>query len=239
MQVRYKQAVLGGLWTILQPLATMVVFTLFLGKMGTGAATNVPYPLFVLSGLLPWIFFSNAIGDVSQSVVGSQNLVTKVYFPRLIIPIGAVGASLVNLLVSFGLLVVFMLYYAVMPGWGLMLLPVLVLLLVLAVLGLGTLLSALMVAYRDFRHVVPSMLQTWMFATPCIYMRTDLLVNSRSYHVLPLNPAYGLVANFRAAVLGLPLDGYALGVSTIVTLTLLIVGCYYFRKVEGSFADII
>jgi lipopolysaccharide transport system permease protein len=239
VKVRYKQAVLGAAWAVLQPLATMIVFSLFFRRLGTENPQDVPYSLFVLSGLLPWTFFANAISSAGQSVVGSQNLVTKVYFPRLLIPAGAVGAGLVDLGASALLLSGCMLYQGVLPGWGLLLLPVLVAGLVLAALGVGSLLSALMVAYRDFRYVVPFLVQIWMFATPSIYLQAQSDLVTRWQTLLPLNPAYGLIANFRAAALGRPLDLYSLAVSGGVSILLFVVGCFYFRRVERSFADII
>src|SRR5262249_9050031 len=159
---------------------TMVVFSLFFGRLAEMPTGGVPYPLFVFAGLLPWFFFSNAISSASQSVVGNQNLVTKIYFPRLIIPMGAVGAGVVDFLVSFAMLLVMMFFYLVtgrlrvVPGWGLLMVPMLAFGLVIAALGIGTLLSALTVAYRDFRYVVPFMVQLWMFATPAIYMQANL-----------------------------------------------------------------
>jgi lipopolysaccharide transport system permease protein len=241
VKVRYKQTVLGAAWAVLQPLATMVVFTLFIGRMA-GAAEQIkdyPYPLFVFAGLLPWTFFANAISSSGQSVIGSQNLVTKVYFPRLIIPMGAVGAGLVDFAVAFVMLLVMMLGYGVLPGWSLLLVPMLLLLLVLTALGMGALLSALTVAYRDFRYVVPFTVQLWMFATPCIYLDASQAVGPRGQLLLPLNPAYGLVYNFRQAMLGGAFNWYALAVSGAIGVALLVLGCAYFRRVERSFADII
>jgi lipopolysaccharide transport system permease protein len=238
IKVRYKQAVLGGAWAVLQPLATMMVFSLFFRRLGEGTPPGIPYSLFVFAGLLPWIFFANAVNSAGQSVIGSQNLVTKIYFPRLLIPAGAAGAGLVDLAVSSLLLVPLMLYNGVLPGWGVLLLPVLVAGLMLAALGVGTLLSALIVAYRDFRYVITFLVQLWMFATPSVYMQTDS-IHSRWQALLPLNPAYGLIANFRAAALGLPFDYYSLAVSGAVGVVLFVVGCFYFRRVERSFADVI
>jgi lipopolysaccharide transport system permease protein len=237
--VRYKQTVLGVAWAVLQPLATMIVFSIFFGRIASAAKTEVPYPLFVFAGLLPWTFFANAIGSAGQSLVGNQNLVTKVYFPRLIIPAGAVGAGLVDLAISFGLMLLLMLYYGVTPGPGLILILPLTLGLVTAALGVGTLLSALTVKYRDFRHAVPFMVQLWMFATPTIYLQAGDLVGPRLRLLLPLNPAYGLISAFRWAALGGPLDAYALVVSLVVSLALLLTGCLYFRRVESGFADVI
>jgi lipopolysaccharide transport system permease protein len=239
IKVRYKQTVLGATWAILQPFATMVVFSLFFGRVAEMPTGGISYPLFVFAGLLPWFFFANAITSASQSVVGSQNLVTKVYFPRLIIPLGAVGASLVDFVVAFGMLLVMMAYFAVAPTWGLLMVPVLSFVLLIAATGMGTLLSALTVAYRDFRYVVPFGVQLWMFATPSIYLDAVHAVGPNGQAILPLNPAYGLIVNFRAAVLGGPFDWYALGVSSAVSFGLLLLGCLYFRRVERSFADII
>lgn len=237
IKVRYKQTVLGASWALLQPLAMMVVFTLFLGRVvGTGG--DVPYPLYVFTGLLPWLLFSSAVTSAANSVVGNQNLVTKVYFPRLLVPLSAVGTAVIDFLVAAGLLGVLMAWYGVAPGWTILLAPAIVALLVLAAFGVGTLLAALTVTYRDFRHVVPFAVQLWMFATPCIYLGAEALgPNARAW--LPLNPAFGLIDNFRRAVLGSPLDLYGLSVSASVALFLLLIGCAYFRRVERSFADVI
>src|SRR5688572_1157142 len=191
VKVRYKQTVLGALWAILQPLATMIVFSLFFSRIAQPATDGPPYPLFVLAGLLPWFFFSNAVSSASQSIVSNQSLVTKIYFPRLMIPMGAVAAGLVDFGISLGLLLAMMAIYGVMPGWGLALVPVIIALLVLASLGVGTLLSALTVAYRDVRHVVPFLVQLWMFATPAIYLSSGDAISGRYSWLLPLNPAHG------------------------------------------------
>jgi lipopolysaccharide transport system permease protein len=195
--------------------------------------------LFVLVGLIPWFLFSNTITSASQSVISSQSLITKVYFPRLLIPLGAVGPHLVDGLIAFGMLLVMMVCYGVLPGWGLFLAAVLLLGMVLAALGVGILLSALTVAYRDFRYVVPFMVQLWMFATPTVYLQADTAIGPRGRLLLPLNPAHGLILNFRAAALGGEFDLYALGVSGAVSLVLLVIGCLYFRRVERGFADTI
>jgi lipopolysaccharide transport system permease protein len=239
VKVRYKQTVLGAAWAVLQPFATMLVFSLFLGRLMSSSQGDVPYPLFVLAALVPWTFFANAISSAAQSVVLSQTLVTKVYFPRIMIPMGAVAATLVDLVIAIGLLLGMMLYYHVRPDWHGLFMPLLTLGLLIVSLGIGALLAALTVAYRDFRHVIPFMIQLWMFATPNIYMRTEQVVSARWLRWLPLNPAYGLIANFRAAALGQPLDLYSLGVSGGVSIVLLVAGCLYFRRVERTFADII
>jgi lipopolysaccharide transport system permease protein len=218
----------------------MVVFTLFVGRLVGVAPDGIPYPLFVFAGLLPWTFFSNSIASAANSVVGNQNLVTKVYFPRLSIPISAAGVSLVDFAVAFGMLVILMVYFSVVPGWSAIFAPVILVLLATAALGIGILLAALTVAYRDFRHVVPFMIQLWMFATPSIYLPPDSSAISDGLRMwLPLNPAYGLIANFRAALFGGSFDLYALAVSGAVSVIAFVAGCAYFRRVERQFADII
>jgi lipopolysaccharide transport system permease protein len=239
VKVRYKQTVLGAAWAVLQPLATMIVFAVFLGRMAGVATSDVPYPLFVFAAMLPWTFFANAVTSAGNSVVSNQNLVTKVYFPRLLIPMSAVGAGLVDFAVAFVMLAGLMLYYGVLPGWQIVLAPLLVLLMTIAALGAGTLLSALTVAYRDVRYAVQFGVQLWMFATPCIYLNPETALGPNARLLLPLNPAYGLVLNFRQAMLGGALDWYALAVSGAVSVALLMLGCLYFRRVERSFADII
>lgn len=238
VKVRYKQTVLGAAWAVLQPLAMMAVFSFFLARVAVSRSSDVPYPLYAFSGLLPWTFFANAITSSSNSLVGSQNMISKVYFPRMLVPMGTIGAGLVDFAIASMILILMMVGYGRAPGVGIVLTPVLVLLTVLTALGVGTLLSALTVAYRDFRYVVPFMVQFWLFATPTVYMQADAL-GPRSQAILPLNPAFGLIDNFRRATLGMPLDGYSLVVSGAVGIGLLVVGCLYFRRVESSFADII
>src|SRR5262245_1737165 len=238
VKVRYKQTVLGAAWAILQPFAQMVILSIFFGRMAELPTAGIAYPLFVFAGLLPWTFFSTSVASAGGSVVGNQNLITKIYFPRLFIPASAIGVGLVDFAVAFGMLIVIMLYYQSVPTLSLLATPILMLGLALAALGVGTLLSALTVAYRDFRYVVPFLVQIWMFATPTVFMDSSAM-GPRWQTVLPLNPAQGLIANFRAAALGQPLDWYALGVSLSVTAALLVGSCLYFRRVERTFADII
>jgi lipopolysaccharide transport system permease protein len=240
VMVRYKQTVLGAAWAVLQPLSTVIVFAFFLGRLGGISDGIKHYPLFVLAGILPWTFFANAVSNAGNSVVANQHLVSKIYFPRLIIPVSSVGACLFDFLISLALLAVLMAWYGAAPGWSVLLAPVIMLLLTVTALGVGTLLSALIVAQRDFRYVLAFAVQLWMFATPCIYLRQTAL-GPISRLVLPLNPAYGLLLNFRLAVLNDPqgLDWYALGVSSAVGLVLLLGGWFYFRRVERTFADVI
>lgn len=238
VKVRYKQTVLGAAWAILQPFAQMVVLSIFFGRMVDMPTGGIPYPLFAFAGLLPWTFFSNAVASSANSVVGNQNLITKVYFPRLFVPASAIGVGLVDFCIAFGMLFVLMLYYGVTPGLTILLTPLFMLGLTAAAFGIGTFLSALTVAYRDFRYVVPFMVQLWMFATPCVFMDASA-VGPRWQAILPLNPAYGMILNFRQAALGRPLDTYSLAVSLLVGVAMIFVGCLYFRRVEKTFADII
>lgn len=247
VQVRYKQTLLGVAWAVLQPAMMMVVFTVFFSRLAKVPSNNFPYPVFVYAGLLPWTFFATAIANAANSVVGSEQLVSKVYFPRLIVPFASVGAAIVDFAVAFSLLIGLMLYYGIVPGAGLLLVPALVFLMTLAATGVGTLLAALTVAYRDFRYVVPFLVQLWMFATPTIYMR--VLSNSPDEAgstlapiirvMLLANPLTALIAAFRSAVLGGPIDWISLAVSATITLILFAAGCLYFRRVEDQFADII
>jgi lipopolysaccharide transport system permease protein len=239
VKVRYKQTALGAAWAVLQPFVNMVVFSLFFSRLTGAADPKVEYPLYVFAGFLAWTFFANAVSSAGQSVVGCDKLVTKVYFPRLIIPMGAVGAGLVDFVIAFGMLLGIMLFYGRLPGWGMVLVPLLTLGLVLLAVGVGALLAALTVAYRDFRFVVPFMIQVWMFATPTIYMQPEKVIAAPWLNLLPLNPAYGLIANFRLAVLSEPLELYSLAISGSIALLILVAGCLYFRRVEHNFADII
>jgi lipopolysaccharide transport system permease protein len=236
--VRYKQSVLGVAWALIQPLSTMLVFAVFLGKMGGMSAGIENYPLFVFAGVVPWTFFANAVIASGMSVVSNERLITKIYFPRLIIPISAVGAPLFDFVVSLGLLALMMIWYQVIPGWGMLLLPFIFAMLFIAATGVGLFLSALIVAQRDFKFILNFGIQLWMFATPCIYLGIESF-GPVSQTWLPLNPAYGLILNIRQSLLGGPFDWYALTVSSMVSLGILVVGLLYFRRIERSFADLI
>jgi lipopolysaccharide transport system permease protein len=239
VKIRYKQTALGAAWAILQPFMQMLVMTLFFGRMaGLDQKTGgVPYPIFLFAALLPWTFFSNAIANSGNSLVGSSNLITKVYFPRLIIPLASVGAGLVDLAVSFVVLLAMMLYYHTAITWQVVLVPLFLLGTVLTATGVGTLLSALTVAYRDFRYVVPLLVQLWMFVSPVMYPSDIVPAQWRGLYFL--NPMAGLIEGFRAAFLGRPLDPGHIVLSLVVSVALFVGGAAYFRKVERSFADII
>jgi lipopolysaccharide transport system permease protein len=238
VKVRYKQTALGVLWAILQPLFMMLVFTIFFGRLaGVDSKVDVPYPLFAFAGLLPWTFFANAVSNSGNSLVGSANLINKVYFPRLMIPAASVGASLVDLAIAFVILLGLMIYYGVAITWTVVMLPVLVVLATLLALGVGMWLSALNVKYRDIRYAIPFLIQLWMFVSPVIYPATMLPEKWR--WVLQLNPLTGIIEGFRAALFGHAFDWPALGFSTLVTLVILIYSAYAFRRMEKNFADIV
>ncbi len=238
VKIRYKQTVLGLAWAVAQPLATMAVFTLFLGKAAGVTAGIDHYPLFVFAGMVAWAFFSNTVTAAANSIVANERLVTKIYFPRIIMPMSTVGVGFFDLLIASALLVVLAASFGVYPGWTALSLPFIVVLLGLAASGVGTLLAALIVSQRDFKYVLGFGVQLWMFATPCVYMSSEALgPTARTW--LPLNPAYGLVAAFRDAMLGRPLDGYSLAVSALAGGLLAVAGVYYFRRVERTFADTI
>lgn len=237
IKVRYKQTVLGAGWAILRPFITMVIFSVVFGQLAKMPSDGYPYPVFVYAALLPWTFFAAAIGTSGGSLVGSSHLVSKVYFPRLIIPLSSVGAGLVNLLISTGILLLMMLYYGVGWSWNLLAAPLLLLFVVFTALGVGTLLSALTVAYRDFTHLTPFMVQIWLYITPVIFPVS--LVPERWQWLLYINPMTGLVEGFRAAFLGKPFDLTGLGISFTIALAVFLIGVAYFEKVERRFADII
>jgi lipopolysaccharide transport system permease protein len=238
VKVRYKQTALGAAWAILQPLMMMVVFSVFFKRMAGVDTGDQPYPVFCYLGLLPWTFFSTAVSSAGNSVVASERLITKIYFPRLAVPLAAVGAAVVDFLFALTLVVLLMLWYGVLPGLNILLLPAIFGVIMILAVGVGTLLAALNVSYRDFRYVIPFMLQLWLFATPTIYMQPK--GHGGMLHVLlNLNPMTGLVAAFRAASINGPIPYVQLAISAGVGLLVLQVGCLLFRRAEARFADII
>ncbi len=237
IKLRYKQTVLGSAWAIIQPVTTMVVFSIFFGKLAQIPSDGLPYPLFAFAGILPWLFFSNAVASAGNSLVGSAQLVSKIYFPRLIIPLASIGAAALDFAVASVVLLVMMLAYGIGFGLGLLLLPVLALGVGIAALSIGIALSALNVAYRDFRYVIPFLLQLWMLVTPVAYPTS--LVPEMWRPVYYLNPMVGMVDAFRSILLGRPLDLSGLLVSCASVVVLLIIGISYFKSVERKFADII
>jgi len=238
IKVRYKQTVLGGLWAIIQPVFTMVVFTLFFGRLAKIPSDGIPYPIFVYVGLLPWTYFANALTSSGNSLVGSANLITKVYFPRLIVPASASLAGLLDFFISMLVLGVMMIYYQFLPGIGILLFPFLVGLTFLCAVGVGLWLSALNVQYRDIRYVIPFLIQLWLFISPVIYPIS--IVNEKYQWLLAINPMGGLIKAYRASLLGhLPIDWFLLGISTAIILVIFTTGLYYFRRMERYFADVI
>jgi lipopolysaccharide transport system permease protein len=237
VRVRYKQSVLGAGWAIVRPVMAMVIFSVIFGHLAKMPSDGLPYPLFVYAGLLPWNYFASSISSSANSLVGSSHLVSKVYFPRLIIPLSATGAALADLAASALVLFALMAWYGM--GWTpyLLLLPLLVLALTLCALGVGTLLAALTVTYRDFSHITPFLVQVWMYVTPVIFPAS--LVPETWRWALYLNPVTGLVEGVRSCVLGLPLNMAAIASSVAISLAVLALGVAYFEKAERQFADVI
>jgi lipopolysaccharide transport system permease protein len=237
IRVRYKQAVLGMGWVVLQPLLMTLVFTVFLGVIVRVPSDNVPYPIFAYSGLLLWTFFSGAISGSGNSLVGNAHLITKVYFPRLLVPLASILARMVDLLVALVMLIGLMIYFRVGISTGLLMAPVMIILLALLALGLGMWTSALNVKYRDVGLALPVFIQLWMFVSPVVYPLT--LVPARWQLVYSLNPLVGIIEGFRAALFGKSFNWQALGISAIVTVALLVYAGFVFKRREKTFADII
>jgi lipopolysaccharide transport system permease protein len=244
VKVRYKQTVLGAAWAVLQPLLTMLVFTIFFGRLAGIGSEGVPYPIFSYAGLLPWTFFAFGLTQASMSLVGSANLIKKVYFPRLIVPAASVLAGLVDLFFAFILLVGLMAWYHVSPSPTLLALPLLILLALAVTLGAGIWLAVLNVTYRDVRYVVPFFVQLWLFVTPVIYPTGKVVAKLASAGipgwVVGLNPMAGVVEGFRWALLpGRPAPLGILATSALVAASLLASGCAYFRRMDRTFADVV
>jgi lipopolysaccharide transport system permease protein len=237
ISIRYKQTVLGFAWAILQPLLTMVVFTVFLGRLAKVPSDGVPYPVFSYLGLLPWTYFANAVTRSGTSLVSNANLLSKVYFPRLLIPLSGTLSALVDLVVAFAILLVLMLFYSVPITVSLLLVIPLTIMTSFAATGVGMWLSALNVQYRDVQHAVPFLIQLWMFATPVVYPSS--VVPDRWRLLFAINPMAGIIEAYRAAALGRQIDWSTLGVSLLVVLVIMAVGAWQFRRMERRFADIV
>jgi lipopolysaccharide transport system permease protein len=236
VKVRYKQTLLGAAWAILQPLLTMVVFSIFFGRLARMPSDGIPYPIFAFAALVPWTLFAFGLNQGSNSLISGANLLRKVYFPRLCMPLAAVLSGIVDFLLAFGMLVVMMFVYGVPPSLRILWLPVFVLLTLITALAVALWLSALNVHYRDVRFIVPFLLQIWLFATPIAYPSSLLAEPWRT--VYGLNPMVGVVEGFRWALLDVATgSGPVVAVSALVTLGLLISGAYYFRRMERTFAD--
>jgi lipopolysaccharide transport system permease protein len=238
IKVRYKQTVLGAGWAIIQPMFTMLVFSLFFGRLAKVPSDGIPYPLFSYTALVPWMFFAQGLTQSSDSLVGSANLIKKIYFPRLAIPIGTVCAGMVDFALAFSVLLVLEFSYGVHPTANILWLPLFVLLALATALGVGLWLSAFNVKYRDVKYVVPFFTQVWMFTTPIAYPSS--LLSGKWRIIYGLNPMAGVVEAFRWALLGTRTAPSAMiGISCAAALALLVSGAYYFRRMEKTFADVV
>lgn len=238
IKVRYKQTALGALWALLQPLLTMLIFSLFFGRLAKLPSDGIPHPIFFFSALVPWTFFANALTLSSNSLINSANLITKVYFPRLAIPLAAVLSGLVDFAIAFVFLLMMMVFYKVPVTAKIAWIPLFALLAVATALGVGLWLSAINVRYRDVRHTIPFLTQFWMFATPIVYPSSLLHEPWRT--VYGLNPMVGVVEGFRWSLLGSSTGpGSVLAISSASALVVLVTGAYYFRRMERTFADLV
>lgn len=238
IKVRYKQTALGAAWAVIQPFFMMVVFSLFFGRLAGVKSDGIPYPIFTFCALLPWQLFAHALTESSNSLVANERLITKVYFPRLVVPIAAVLGGLVDFAVAFVILLIMMFYYGIVPTWAIVTLPAFIFLAVLTALAVGLWLSALNVKYRDVRYTINFLIQFWLFATPVAYPSS--IVPERWRPLYGLNPMAGVVEGFRWALLGTKQPpGAMLLVSISVVIVLLIGGLYYFRRMEQEFADVV
>jgi lipopolysaccharide transport system permease protein len=238
VKIRYKQTLLGAAWAVIQPVFTMVVFSLFFGRLAKMPSDGIPYPIFSLAGLVPWTFFANGLTQSSNSLVGSANLITKVYFPRMVVPIAAVIGGCVDLVISLLVLLGMMAYYRVPVSAQVFWLPSFLLLSIITALGAGLWLSSLNVEFRDVRHAVPFLTQFWMFATPIAYPSS--LLSEQWRMVYAINPMVGVVEGFRWAFAGTgSAPGPMLAVSYVAALAMLVGGAFYFRRMERNFADVV
>jgi lipopolysaccharide transport system permease protein len=238
IKVRYKQTILGASWAVLQPFCTMVVFSLFFGRLAGLASDGVPYPIFSYAALVPWTFFSNGLSNSSNSLVGSANLIRKVYFPRLAIPISTILSGFIDFVLSFVVLIGMMFYFGIYPTWHIVYLPLFLLLACVTALGVGLWLSAANVLFRDVKYVVPFLAQLWMFATPIAY--SSRLLHEPWLTIYGLNPMVGVVEGFRWALLGTSsAPTSTIWLSVGVAVVLLVSGAFYFRRMERTFADVV
>ena len=238
VKVRYKQTALGAAWAILQPLLATVIFTVFFGRLANIPSDGVPYPLFAFTAMLPWQIFAHALGESGNSLVANQHLITKVYFPRVLIPTAAVLAGLVDFAIAILELLAMLVYYGVMPGLAILTLPLFMVLSVATALAVGLWLSALNVKYRDVRYTLPFLTQIWFFLTPVVYPSSQLPEPWRTLY--GLNPMAGVVEGFRWAMLGVEPGSTSLMIVSVLTVAVLLVGgMLYFRRVERTFADVV
>jgi lipopolysaccharide transport system permease protein len=243
LKIRYKQTLLGAAWVVVQPLLMTVIFTVFLGMIVRVPSGGLPYPLLVFSGLIPWTFFSTAVNGCSASLIGNANLITKVYFPRVLLPASSIAGRLIDFSISFAMLIGIIVYFVVARGyhpvltWNILAIPFLVGLMTLLAFGLGMLISALNVRYRDVGMAAPVLIQLWMFVSPVLY--TTIIVPKKWLTVYYLNPMAGVIESFRTAMFGGAFNMFALTVSTVFALVLFFCAAWVFRRVEKNFADVI
>jgi lipopolysaccharide transport system permease protein len=237
LKVRYRQTVFGALWAVIQPVLLMLVFTASVGRLPGVGPADIPYPLFALTGLVPWILFAGSLNGASNSLVNSAGILTKVYFPRLLLPFAAVGSFLIDFVVAMVVLGLLMLYFGVAPSFAIVWLPLYTLFALVTAVGVGTLLAAINVRYRDVKYVVPFLIQTWMFASPVIY--TSTLIPADLQWLYALNPMTGVLEGFRWALLGGPRPDQLIVVSAAGSLFVLTCALMYFRRTEQTFADVI
>ena len=238
VKVRYKQTVLGASWAVIQPLMTMVVFSVIFGKLGNLPSEGIPYPVFTFSALLPWQLFSRSLADASTSLVGNQNMVTKIYFPRIFLPASSIFSGLIDFAIAFVVLMVMMVIYGIPFTWNILLVIPLLLLCIVTSLAVGLWLSALNVRYRDIKYITPFLLQFWMYATPVAYSAT--LIPEEWRFLYGLNPMTGVVEGFRWALLGQQAEiSSLLGVSIAAVVVLFITSLFYFQRMELTFADVV
>jgi lipopolysaccharide transport system permease protein len=237
LKVRYKQTAFGAAWAVLQPVLLMLVFSVSLGQLPNIGPAGVPYPLFVFAGLVPWTLFASSLSGASNSLVNGEAVITKVYFPRLLLPFASVGSFLLDFTISLGALAVVMLFFGVVPSLAIVWLPALTLMAVVTAVGVGTFLSAVNVRYRDVKYVLPFVVQLWMFASPVVY--TSTLIPAQWQPVFALNPMTGVVDGFRWALIGGDRPDALILVSAVASLLVLLGSLAYFRRVERTFADVI
>jgi lipopolysaccharide transport system permease protein len=239
VKIRYKQAALGVGWAILQPLFTMVIFSVIFGQFAKLPSEGIPYPVFSFVALLPWQLFSGSLTRAGTSLVGNANLLTKVYFPRLVIPISAIAAGLVDFVLAFFVLIGLMVYYGISPTRNIIWLPLFVFLALMTALAVGLWLSALNVQYRDVQQMIPFLVQAWMYASPVAYSAGLIPSNTAWRIIYGLNPMAGVIQGFRWSLLGAERPGILLVISVTMVLVLLVGGLFYFRKMEKTFADVV
>ncbi len=237
VKIRYKQTAIGVFWAVLQPVLTTAIFTIIFSSFARFDSINIPYPLFALSGILLWLYVNTSITMASNSLIGNTNLVTKIYFPRLIVPIAATFSGLIDLLFGIFLLVLLMIYYGVNLTWQIIFAPVFVLLAILLTLAFGTLFSAVNVKFRDVKFALPFALQIWMFLSPVFYPLE--ILSEKWQKVFAFNPLTGILQGFRASLFGTEFDWFSIGISVVLTFFLMLLALFIFKRMEDDFADLI